>query len=90
MSAMKSLISKLKVGLPKTLGKKFRMRPTATAKEVADMNATMLVAASKLEEAYGIVAGLLRDNATFGDKEAAYDWLQINRPPEPITQQQTA
>ena len=87
---MKELISKLKLGLPKDLGRKFRIKPTATAREVDAINAAMLVAAAKLEKAHGIVAGLLCDTSTFGDKEAAYDWLLINRPPEPVPFQQTA
>ena len=81
---MKELISKLKLGLPKDLGKKFRIRPTATAREVDTVNAAMFVAAKKLEEAHAIVAGLLCDTATFGDRQRAYDWLLFNRPPEPI------
>ena len=87
---MKELISKLKLGLPKDLGRKVKLKPTATAREVDAANAAMLVAAKKLDEAHGVIAGLLCDTATFGDRERAYNWLLINRPPEPITLQEQA
>lgn len=79
---MNTLLKKLKRGIPRDTVRQARLRPTLTAKLLAEKNLAMIEAAVKLEIAHDIVKGLLNDDSTFGDIERAHRWLTTTHAPD--------
>ena len=79
---MNALLKNLKRGIPRDTVRQARLRPGPTLQMLEEKSRAMTQAAVKLEIAHDIVKGLLSDNATFGDREKAYEWLMTNYPPD--------
>ena len=72
---MNRLIKKLHRGIPRSVFQQLRNRPSQGASELEQYSQTMREASDKLTEAQRIITGLVC-GATFGDVEAATNWIQ--------------